>query len=138
MAELPEVADTGSGTTPRAQLRVLVVDDNVDSSESLAILLQYSGFEVRTCNDPHDVLASIRAFRPHVGLLDIGLPGISGYELAKTIRTSAGCESIALIATTGYGRLEDRELAKAAGFDDFLVKPVDFDTLLQSIRRLTQ
>ena len=138
MGELPGVVNAVLGSPAKAQLRVLVVDDNVDSSESLAILLQYSGFAVRTCNDPQHVLASILEFRPHVGLLDIGLPGVSGYDLARAIRERTGGESIALIATTGFGRLEDRELAKAAGFDDFLVKPVNFDRLVDAINRLTR
>ncbi len=107
-------------------LRVLVVDDNADTADSLALIVELSGHIVRTVRDG---LAAVRAadeYRPDVVLLDIGLPGLNGYEVATWIRQQESLKGIVLVAITGYGQGSDRELALKAGFDHHLVKPVDF------------
>ena len=118
------------------QRRILVVDDNSDSAEMLASLLEYAGHDIATANDGASALAQARAFRPHLAILDIGLPDMSGYALAQAIRKLPGLEQVALVALTGYGQQKDRDDALAGGFDHHLTKPVTFDTLVQTIDRL--
>ena len=113
--------------------RILVVDDNVDSAESMAVLLRLEGYEARTLHEGERVVAMAREFRPDVILLDIGLPGISGYDVARAVRGDAQVGGVRLVAVSGYGRAEDRERARAAGFDEHLVKPVDFGALHAAI-----
>ena len=108
--------------TPR---RILVVDDNLDSAETLAQLLQLSGHQARTAHNGPGALAAAGAFRPEVVLLDIGLPGMDGYEVARRLRAGPGGEKMLLVAQTGYGQEEDRCRSRQAGFDAHLVKPVD-------------
>jgi CheY-like chemotaxis protein len=110
-------------------LRVLVVDDSVDSAESTAIILEMSGHEVRKAHDGPDALSLAADFRPDVVLMDIGMPGMSGHEVAYRMRQTPGMRDIVLIAMTGYGRQADHEESRAAGFDHHLVKPLDFDKL---------
>lgn len=110
-------------------LRVLVVDDNVDAADSLALLLQVQGHEVETAYAPDDALARAREGRHEVVLLDIGLPQMDGYEVARRIRQARPGEDVCLVALTGYGQPEDRRRASEAGFDHHLVKPVDFDAI---------
>jgi PAS domain S-box-containing protein len=105
-------------------LRILVVDDNRDLVESLAILLRLWGHEVRTAHDGLSGLKAARSYRPQVVFLDIGLPGLDGYELARRLRAEVG-GGMKLIAVTGYGQEEDRRRALEAGFDAHLVKPAD-------------
>ncbi len=115
--------------------RILVVDDNVDSAESMAALLRLEGHDVRTLYAGERVAAVAREFHPQVILLDIGLPGMTGYDVARAVRADpdAGGTAIRLIALSGYGRPEDRERARAAGFDEHLVKPVEFGALFVAI-----
>jgi signal transduction histidine kinase/integral membrane sensor domain MASE1/CheY-like chemotaxis protein len=117
--------------TPGVQARrVLVVDDNADSAESLAILLQTQGHDVRMAHDGLSALAAAREHRPELVLLDIGLPaGMDGYEVAQRLRPEAGLERAVIVAVTGYGQEEDRRRAADAGFDGHLVKPVDMQKL---------
>jgi len=110
-------------------LRVLVVDDNVDSVETLAALLKMIGHEVRTANDAAGALAVAASFQPQVGILDIGLPGTDGYELAQQLRKAESGARMRLIALTGWGKDEDKQLAAQAGFDHHLTKPVDLRAL---------
>ena len=117
---------------PGAAHRILVVDDNRDGAESLALLLRTGGHEVRTAHDGYEALEAARAFRPHIVFLDIGLPRMDGYEVARRLRKEPGMEKGLLVALTGYGQEEDRQKALAAGFNVHLVKPADIDTL-QSI-----
>ena len=105
--------------------RVLVVDDNVDAAEMLAKLLQIAGHEVRTAHDGPSALAAARADPPEVIVLDIGMPGMNGYELARAIRADTALADVRLVAVTGYGQAEDVAEARAAGFNRHLVKPVD-------------
>jgi CheY-like chemotaxis protein len=105
--------------------RVLIVDDSEDARESLRLLLELGGHEVETAEDGSTGLAKLHTFRPDVALIDLALPGIDGYALARAARQSLGSERIRLIALTGYGDVEDREKAMAAGFDVHVTKPVD-------------
>lgn len=105
--------------------RVLVVDDNVDTAESLALLLRLRGHEVDTAHDGPAALKRATHFRPDVVLLDIGLPGLDGYQVASRLRRRRQTAKALLVALTGYGREEDRSQAQKAGFDHFLTKPVD-------------
>lgn len=115
--------------------RILVVDDLVEVAEDMACLLREGlGHDVRTAHDGPAALAAARDFRPELVLLDIGLPGTSGYDLARRLRREAGLEHILLVALTGYGQEEDRRQALEAGFDHHLVKPVG----LESIRPLLE
>jgi PAS domain S-box-containing protein len=104
--------------------RVLVVDDNRDSAESIALLAEIWGHEVRTALDGPSALDIAAAYRPEVILLDIGLPGMDGYEVARQLRQRQGGDPV-LVAMTGYGMEEDRRRSREAGFDHHLVKPVD-------------
>ncbi len=114
---------------PATRVRVLVVDDNVDAAESVAMLLALEGHEVRSVHAAQDALEAARAFRPHVVLLDIGMPGMDGYEVARQLRSQHLIERMRLVAITGYGQQSDRARAREAGFDQHLVKPVDPETL---------
>ena len=109
--------------------RLLVVDDNVDAAESMALLLALDGHQVRVAHDGHQALALAGELAPQAVLLDIGLPGMDGYEVARRLRESAATRAALLVALTGYGQEEDRRRSLDAGFDHHLVKPVDLDTL---------
>ncbi len=109
--------------------RVLVVDDNVDAAESAALLLRMWGHEVRVIHDGPAVLQAVRRFRPDVVLLDIGLPGMSGYDVARQLRSQPEGKGLVLAALTGYGQEEDRRKSREAGFDFHLTKPPNPDTL---------
>jgi PAS domain S-box-containing protein len=109
----------------RPSRKVLVVDDNVDAAESAAMLLRLGGHQVRTVHDGPSVLKAVRDFRPEIILLDIGLPGMTGYEVAKQLRAQPEFESLLLAAMTGYGQDEDKRRSKEAGFDLHLTKPLD-------------
>jgi PAS domain S-box-containing protein len=123
---------------PARRRRVLVVDDSTDSAESLARLLRRWGHEVHLAYDGSSALAAARATAPEVVLLDIGLPGMDGYEVARRLRQDPDHEDIVLIALTGYGQANDRRQTHDAGFDQHLIKPVDpsfLRTLLATIER---
>jgi CheY-like chemotaxis protein len=105
--------------------RVLVVDDNVDAAESTAAFLRLEGHEVKTVTDGNEALSSVRVFAPHVIVLDIGLPGLDGYEVARRLREQGDTSHTLLIAVTGYGAKEDKEKAASSGFDYHFVKPTD-------------
>ena len=109
--------------------RVMVVDDHRDSAESLAVLLSTMGHEVSVAHDGLGALRLARELRPEVMLLDIGMPGMDGYELATRLRHEPGNEHLVLVALTGYGQQEDRRRARAAGFDEHLVKPANLQAL---------
>jgi CheY-like chemotaxis protein len=108
---------------------VLVVDDNVDGAKILARLLSASGHRVEVAHDGLEALEVAGATAPEVVLLDIGLPEMDGYEVARRLRGLKGLEGVVLVALTGYGQEADRARASAAGFDHHLVKPVDPDTV---------
>lgn len=111
--------------------RILVVDDNRDSADSLSLLLQHLGHEVATAYDGLEAVSVAEEFCPDVVLLDIGLPRLDGYGVARRIRAEPWGKDMLLIASTGWGQDSDRARTKAAGFDHHLVKPVDLDTLTE-------
>ena len=115
---------------PVKKARILVVDDNVDTARGMARLLKLLGHEVATAHDGPEAIEVAREFRPEFILLDIGLPGMSGYEVASQLRQEECCEDAVIVAVSGYGQDEDRRRSKEAGFDHHLVKPLDHDALL--------
>jgi len=126
-------APVGRQEAPRAAgTRVLLVEDNLDSADALAELLRAWGYEVAIANDGAAALQAAQFSRPEIVLLDIGLPGMDGYEVAREMRRLAGFESVLIVALTGYGQEADRRRSKLAGFNHHLVKPVD----LEQLRRL--
>jgi PAS domain S-box-containing protein len=130
--EGPSTAAPGDGAVPGRAAggrRVLVVDDNRRAADSLAEILRLDGHDVATAYDGREALKVIQSVRPQVALLDIGMPEINGYELARRLRGETWGAGIYLVALTGLGTPEDRERAKEAGFDTHLVKPVDVDAL---------
>jgi CheY-like chemotaxis protein len=110
-------------------LRILIVDDNKDSADSLQMLLTLGGHEVRVCHEGREALKLTETFHPKIVLLDIGLPSMNGYEVARRLRALPDQTKTLLVALTGYGQEEDRRLAREAGFNHHLVKPVDFAAL---------
>ncbi len=116
--------------SPRRAARVLVVDDNVDMATGMARLLHLLGHDVKTAHDGPEAVAVAPAHMPEFVLLDIGLPGMDGYEVAARLRQDGCCRRAVFIAVSGYGQDEDRRRSKAAGFDYHLVKPIDHDALL--------
>jgi CheY-like chemotaxis protein len=108
---------------------VLVVDDNRDAADSLAMLLQFEGCTVSTAADGAAALDAFDRMQPEIVLLDIGLPDIDGYEVARRIRSRQGPRRTMLIALTGWGQEQDKRLAAQAGFDEHLTKPVNLDLL---------
>ena len=114
--------------------RILVVDDNVDAVESLAMLLKADGHDVRTAHDGARALELAESFHPELIVLDIGLPGMNGYELAQRIRARPDLGAPTLVALTGYGQQEDRKRARAAGFDHHFIKPADVGALQRLLR----
>jgi two-component system, sensor histidine kinase len=104
---------------------VLLVEDNADAREALRALLELDGYDVEAAADGVKALEIIRARSPHVAVIDIGLPGVDGYEVARRIRADPRLEGVCLIAVTGYGQAADRQRSRAAGFDLHLVKPID-------------
>ena len=125
------VGSTGAGQMPDARVRILVVDDNVDAADTLAMLLDLSGYATRVAYSPQAALEAVDGFRPQVAILDIGLPGMSGYELAAAMRSGTPPYHGPLVALSGYGQQQDVQAARAAGFDAHLTKPVAPDELLR-------
>ena len=119
-----------SGVAPcPAPLRVLIVDDNVDAVGMLTMVLEAAGHDVRAAHNGPASLEAAVLYRPNVILLDIGLPGLDGYEVARKLREQAIFTDVVLIATTGHGQDRDRQRSHEAGFNHHLVKPYDFETL---------
>jgi CheY-like chemotaxis protein len=139
------IGGRGSGASPEGSLltpdprpltpavRVLVVDDNVDGAEMLAELTELWGCETRLAHDGPAAIEAARSYRPAVVLLDIGLPGMDGYEVARRLREQEGLKGTLLIAVTGYGQEEDRRRSRDASFDYHLTKPVDPEALRQLV-----
>lgn len=124
--------------TPPSGRRILVVDDNEDGAEMLAVLLQLSGHETATAHSGEAALSSAGAFRPEVAFLDIGLPGMDGYELARRLRSDPEHRHAVLVALTGWGGADDKHRSAEAGFDYPPTKPVDaaaVDALLAGLPR---
>ena len=134
---IPDVRVTQTGASlQNVEQRILVVDDNTDSAESSASLLRLDGHEVQVAHDGITALQGVQDFRPDVVLLDIGLPDMDGYEVARQIRAMPDSGKILLIAHSGYGEAEHREKSRQAGFDHHLVKPADLSQLTELIASL--
>lgn len=119
-------------------LRILIVDDHEDTAEMLSMLLSGKGHETYVALDGTAALAAAATFQPHIGLLDLSLPGMSGYELALRLREMPGLSRIRLVAVTGHGSDAHRARARAAGFDEHMLKPVNLqavDAVLASVRQ---
>jgi PAS domain S-box-containing protein len=129
-----EPAEVAAHATP-SKRRVLVVDDNADAANTLAMLLGLDGHEVRAVYSANAALDAAQAFEPDVVLLDIGLPEMDGYEVARRIREQPALAGLRLVALTGYGQTEDKQRTRAAGFDDHLVKPVEMRALQEAMAR---
>jgi CheY-like chemotaxis protein len=127
----PDAASSGDAQG----LKLMLVDDNEDAAMTLGLLLEAVGHAVTVVHDPLEALARAGRFDAHfdVFLLDIGLPGMSGVELARRLRKLPGCEGAALMAITGYGQQSDRHDAEEAGFDRYFVKPVDAEALIGAL-----
>ncbi|HVE48474.1 MAG TPA: PAS domain S-box protein [Casimicrobiaceae bacterium] len=132
-AAVPERSIAASLSASGNHARVLIVDDNVDAVQSVAILLQSCGHEVTTAHDGPAALAAAFEAQPDVVLLDLGLPGLNGYEVAKRLREHAVLRDVMLVAMTGYGLPADRQRTEEAGFDHHLIKPAEFEQLQQII-----
>lgn len=118
-----------------ARRRVLAVDDNEDARELLRFALMPRDFNVVTAHDADSALRLAAEFRPQIGILNIGLPTVSGYELAARMRRSPGSEAMFLIALTGYAHQQDRLRAIRAGFDLHMTKPVSLERLFEALDR---
>ena len=118
-----------AAAVPAGRLRMLVVDDNGDSAESLALLLSLAGHETHVAHTGPEALDRADALRPDAVLLDLGLPGLNGYEVCRRLRAAAWAREIPIVAITGWGQADDRQRSKDAGFDGHLVKPVVFGEL---------
>jgi PAS domain S-box-containing protein len=131
----PAAGEQGGATAsgPGGPLRVLVVDDNFDAADSLAALLDILGHTVMVAHDGVEGLAAARSFEPDLVLLDIGLPGMSGHEVAREIRRSPALRHVVLIALTGWGAQSDLQQSQEAGFDQHLTKPVSLESLEQAL-----
>ena len=130
------VAPLVAAGAQRMARRILIADDNNDALESLATLLQLSGHEVFTATNGGTALQSAERHLPEVALLDIGMPLLDGYEVAKRIRAQPWGQRITLVALTGWGQDSDRRRSREAGFDSHLVKPLDLETLTDLLARL--
>ena len=118
----------------RVSRRILVVDDNADAADSLGMLFEVRGDEVRIAYDGLEALEAEDTFKPAIVLLDIGMPKLSGYDVARRIRDARGA-SVLIVAITGWGQEDDRQRARDAGINHHFTKPVDFESLLDMIDR---
>jgi signal transduction histidine kinase len=133
-ARAPTAADAEAGEDKH--LNILVVEDNDDGRETLAMMLRLNGHEVHEADSGPGGVASLKAVHPDIAIVDIGLPGFDGYEVARRARASPETRAVRLVALTGYGQEEDRRNARAAGFDWFLVKPADMGAISEILTHL--
>ena len=131
LAEGPATAaeEPVAETAAPVSMRVLVVDDNQDAADSLGMVLKFLGTDVRVCHDGPSALEMLGTFRPDLVLLDLGMPGMDGYEVARRIRQNPEYRDLTLIALTGWGQEDDRRRSRSAGFDHHLIKPAGVDAL---------
>ncbi len=131
-----EPAPAAARLRATAGVKVLIVDDNEDALALLGEALALSGYETHTAADAATAIVRAQALRPQIALLDIGLPIMDGYDLARRLRQTVGLETLRLVAITGYGQAADRERARTAGFDEHLVKPISVDDVQRVVERL--
>jgi CheY-like chemotaxis protein len=125
----PDAVTPVPGPAAILQKRILVVDDNRDAADSLGMVLTFLGADVRIARDGREAIEAFGAYEPAVVLLDIGMPGMDGYEVARTLRRDFPGHRAALVALTGWGQAKDRRLSQEAGFDHHLIKPADVGAL---------
>jgi CheY-like chemotaxis protein len=130
----PQKPSIHSSSTPVPARRVLIADDNRDAAETLAMLLQMDGHEVTVVHNGKDALEALSTLQPEVALLDIGMPELSGYDVARRVRQGSLGRAVTLIAVTGWGQDRDKTQALAAGFNHHFTKPVDTDRLRELLR----
>ena len=126
----------GNRPVPRCKHRILVVDDNRDAADSLGMLLRFLGADVTVVYDGQSALESLSIVRPSLLFLDIGMPGLDGYDVVRLVRKNPEFANVPLVALTGWGQEEDRRRAREAGFDHHLVKPVEIEALLKLLASL--
>jgi two-component system, chemotaxis family, CheB/CheR fusion protein len=137
VVRLPAQGDPSPGGDPEPTLpalRVLVVDDNVDYAEGIALLLQTSGYQVEVVHTGPEALLAVAEFHPDVVVLDIGLPGMDGYEVARRMRQDPDLDGIRVVGVSGYRQEADGLRSQGARFDDYLLKPLLMKTLEASLR----
>ncbi|HKV13214.1 MAG TPA: response regulator, partial [Thermoanaerobaculia bacterium] len=137
LAAVASAAANPAASPAARALKVLIVEDNRDAAESLAMLLGMAGHQVEVAYSGDEGMSAARRFRPDVALCDIGLPGgMDGYALARALRAASETAGARLIAISGYGQEEDKRLARQAGFDEHLTKPVDPEALMKLLGEL--
>lgn len=109
--------------------RILVADDNIDALDSLAMLLEFAGHEVQKARDGAEAFESAREWHPDIMLLDLGMPKLTGYEVAQKVRAEEWGRPVKLVAISGWGQSEDQRRSRESGFDQHLVKPISFESL---------
>ena len=132
----PDARPDREGNGGAVRLRVLVVDDAPDVTELLAILMSHAGYEVATAFSAPEAFDVARAGHFDAVISDIGMPGMNGYQLAEALRALPDYAAVPLVAVTGFTMYDDRERARASGFDDFLTKPISPADLLDAVKRL--
>ncbi|MBG6071470.1 MULTISPECIES: CHASE3 domain-containing protein [unclassified Polaromonas] len=137
LAPATPAQDGNTRPAPKVPQRILVVDDNVDAAQSLAMLLEMTGHDTRLAYDGPAAVQAAIDYHPDVVLLDIGLPGLDGYKVAQRIRQQAELKNVVLVALTGYGQDSDRQLSQDAGFDHHLVKPADYNDIEKILRSVS-
>ena len=135
---VPAPRDDGSGVLPISPLRVLVADDNIDHANTLRTLLLAAGQSVQVCYDGLSALRCAEAFAPQIAFLDIGMPRLDGYELARRLRADPNLRDCTLVAVTGWGQQQDQQRSRAAGFDHHIVKPLQLAQLTDLLRARAQ
>jgi signal transduction histidine kinase len=125
----PRQPETSSAFNPESVRRILIVDDNQDSADAVALILQLDGHEVKAVYSGVDALDLVEQFKPHAVLLDIGMPQLNGYQVARRLRSQAWGKNVLLIAQTGWGQQEDIRQCHEAGFNHHVTKPIDFQKL---------
>jgi CheY-like chemotaxis protein len=135
--EAPAVATRAETAEAAESRRILIVDDNCDAAELLAEALSAMGHETRVAFDGPSGLDAAAGFAPDIAFLDIGLPAMDGYELARKMRSELAFPQLRLVALTGYGQDSDRERSAEAGFDSHMVKPINLMAVASTIKRLT-
>jgi CheY-like chemotaxis protein len=128
----------GDGKKPHSgkQFRILIADDNRDAADSLAIMLRLMRHETQKTHDGEDAVQAVTAFQPDIALLDIGMPKLSGYDVARHIRGQSWGKKMVLVALTGWGQEQDKRRATEAGFDHHMTKPVSMDALQKLLASL--
>ena len=132
----PVVLERADENGKQARRRILVVDDNLDSAESLAMMLELLGHDVTAAHDGLEAVEVAKTFAPELAFLDVGMPRMNGYDAARLIRQQPECSGVMLVALTGWGQEEDKQRSYEAGFDVHMVKPIDFDAVEKLISEL--